>query len=229
MPIPRLRNPDDPGEHDALVFLLECGGAADPQGLAARLLRDHGGLFEAVRAASGEGFGDELRALAAVTAHAGVKYDDRISAGGRSFADTETAGRFFEAWFAGQDVEQLVMLCLDEDFRAVDCRILATGSETAVRFKIDALLEFVRLASAEYVVLAHNHPHSSALPSREDITTTALIAYALHACGAALLDHIIVYRDDYISLRESDILSQPDGRARSEFMVRHGRINYREK
>lgn len=226
MPTPKLVE-GDISELDALKFLLECAGEEHPQAVAQQMLRDYGGLFEAVRGAKGPGFSEELRVLAALTENEGVRRDEHLSTGGRRFADTETAGRFFEKWFEGQDTEQLVMLCLDENFRGVDCRVIADGGETAVRFDMNELLEYARLSGAEYIILAHNHPYSSALPSRDDLKTTGIVAWALYACGFELIDHIIVYRDDYVSMSESEILNRPGNRAlRAKFAVHHGKLYY---
>ena len=68
---------------------------------------------------------------------------------------------------------------------------------------IRQIMEHALRAKAVMVVLAHNHPSGVALPSREDETATELAREALDAMGVALVDHIIVADNDYVSLRES--------------------------
>lgn len=229
MPTPRL-NEGKLTELDALEFLFKCAGEEKARTSAEQLLRDYGGLFEAIHAAQGVGFSEEMRVLASLVAHAGIRRDEKISAGGRRFADSEAAGRFFRKWFEGMITEQLVVLFLDDDFRAVDCRILGKGSETSVVFDINELMDCAKVNDTQYVIMAHNHPRSSALPSEEDLRSTTVIAWALYACGVKLLDHIVVYDDDYISMSESKILKGPTpGTMRVKFSVHQGVLYYTDR
>ena len=57
--------------------------------------------------------------------------------------------------------------------------------------------------NAAAVILAHNHPGGVALPSPEDLSTTARIKAALEAADIRLLDHIIVADHDFVSLADS--------------------------
>jgi DNA repair protein RadC len=60
------------------------------------------------------------------------------------------------------------------------------------------------------VVLAHNHPSGVAMPSKEDVKTTKLLAATLAAVEVVLVDHVIVADDDYVSLAQSGILNPSD-------------------
>jgi DNA repair protein RadC len=55
---------------------------------------------------------------------------------------------------------------------------------------------------ASYVVVAHNHPSGDIEPSEEDINTTKRLIEAGKLLGINLVDHIIVSKNDYKSLRE---------------------------
>ena len=60
--------------------------------------------------------------------------------------------------------------------------------------------------SASSVVLAHNHTQGFAVPSKADVQTTVAVKKALALLSIELLDHIIVARDDYVSLAKSGAL-----------------------
>ena len=53
------------------------------------------------------------------------------------------------------------------------------------------------------ILLAHNHPHGTALPSTDDIKTTMTVANALESMGSMLVDHLIFADNDFISLSDS--------------------------
>lgn len=56
------------------------------------------------------------------------------------------------------------------------------------------------------VVVLHNHPSGDPVPSEEDIETTRELKKAGELLGIPLLDHIIVGKNRYISMRELEII-----------------------
>ena len=65
--------------------------------------------------------------------------------------------------------------------------------------------EYAIRYSASYAILAHNHPSGVALPSRDDLTTTAQVRDALALINVQLIDHLIIADNDYVSLAQSGI------------------------
>lgn len=53
-----------------------------------------------------------------------------------------------------------------------------------------------------HIVIAHNHPSGDPTPSDEDIATTRRLIEAGKIIGISVVDHLIVARDRYVSLRE---------------------------
>ncbi len=56
------------------------------------------------------------------------------------------------------------------------------------------------------VVLAHNHPSGNSEPSDEDIAVTQNLKEAGKILGIEVVDHIIVSKESYVSLKEKGIL-----------------------
>jgi DNA repair protein RadC len=56
--------------------------------------------------------------------------------------------------------------------------------------------------SAASIVVCHNHPSGNPTPSQEDIEVTKRLKEAGQIMGIELLDHIIIGRGSYISLKE---------------------------
>ena len=58
-------------------------------------------------------------------------------------------------------------------------------------------------ASAEEIIVAHNHPSGNLTPSRADIDATEKLREAANLLGVKFLDHIIIGSgDNYLSLEE---------------------------
>jgi DNA repair protein RadC len=54
-------------------------------------------------------------------------------------------------------------------------------------------------------VLAHNHPNGHAWPSDDDANLTRSMGRAAHRQGVALLDHVVLGRDQYYSFKEGQL------------------------
>ena len=61
------------------------------------------------------------------------------------------------------------------------------------------------MQNAGSVVLAHNHPSGDPTPSDQDIKTTRRLAKAGEILGIQILDHVIVGRDGFTSLKGEGI------------------------
>lgn len=56
------------------------------------------------------------------------------------------------------------------------------------------------------IIVAHNHPSGYAEPSKEDIDTTRRLAQAGKLLGISLIDHVIVCRDSFSSMKEKGFI-----------------------
>ena len=57
------------------------------------------------------------------------------------------------------------------------------------------------LASAASIVLVHNHPSGDPEPSEEDLSITRRLAQAGELLGIGVLDHVIIAKHGFVSLR----------------------------
>lgn len=57
------------------------------------------------------------------------------------------------------------------------------------------------LGNAAGIILTHNHPSGDATPSEEDIMSTRRLIEAGKILGCTLLDHVVMSREGYISIR----------------------------
>ena len=56
--------------------------------------------------------------------------------------------------------------------------------------------------SAVNLVIVHNHPSGTALPSAADIERTRVIRNALKACEMSLVDHVVIGTRNYYSFSD---------------------------
>lgn len=105
-----------------------------------------------------------------------------------------------------EEDEMLMLVCLDGKKRIGHMEVVSRGMVSGVNVDIRRVVELALKHKAVYVIIAHNHPHGPAMPSREDDSTTSLIYNALNTVGISFYDHIIIAGDDYVSYRRSGTL-----------------------
>jgi len=110
---------------------------------------------------------------------------------------------YMHPYFQGSKIEKVVLLCMDGKGQVLACREVTEGTVNATTVSIRKIVEIAIAEGATAVVLAHNHPSGLALPSPEDISTTMQVEQALETIEVALLDHLIMDGEEFISLAAS--------------------------
>ena len=121
--------------------------------------------------------------------------------------DTDAFRRYVQPLFIGAQTEQTVMVCLNSAGRVLGHEVLSVGSATAADVNIRQALRTAMHYDATTVVLAHNHSHGRAVPSREDATATMAIAKALSYGDVRVADHIIVAGEETTSMRDDPLFA----------------------
>ena len=85
-----------------------------------------------------------------------------------------------------------------------DAMIDYCRTEMALLDVEDVKMAMEKKASA--VILVHNHPSGDVKPSRADIDMTKQIKIALESIGIALVDHIIIGKNNYNSLKSLQVI-----------------------
>jgi len=122
--------------------------------------------------------------------------------------DIDNLGERVRHMFVGRDYEAVVLLLLDIKRKEVYCGVISKGSVSACEVYVRKIIELAVMYNAKFAVLSHNHPSGLALPSNDDIRTTARLYKALKLIDVALIDHIIVADDDYVSLKQSGLMDE---------------------
>lgn len=98
--------------------------------------------------------------------------------------------------------ECLVGIYLNSQNQILHQQIIFKGSVTHSIAEPREVLYYAIKHLATSVILVHNHPSGSVLPSEQDNQTTLHIKKACKMMGIVLLDHLIVSRSSYYSYRE---------------------------
>lgn len=198
-------------ESDLLAALIGPGATAGRT--ARRLLDRFGSLAWVVRADPAELIVAGLPP--AVAARIGVVLEVGRRAAGAPSADpwrittpADVGGRMVEA-MATLEREELHVLLLDTKNVVVAQRSVYRGNLAGSSVRVGEVFRDAVRRCAAAIVVAHNHPSGDPTPSGEDLRITAELADAGRLLDIELLDHVIVGRGRWVSLRALGALAQP--------------------
>ena len=103
--------------------------------------------------------------------------------------------------FGGLSWEVVIAIHLDAGKREILREKIADGSLDEASLRGRALFGRALQLGTANLVLVHNHPSGSAMPSATDIATTRRIADMAAALDIELVDHIIASRGEVYSMR----------------------------
>lgn len=96
--------------------------------------------------------------------------------------------------------ETVYALYFAADGEFIGKQVIFRGGISSAKFSLRAITEGIIRIGGKTVILAHNHPSGSLIPSSEDIISTKRIAAHLAANEIELLEHYIVGKDDVVGI-----------------------------
>jgi len=192
------------------LLLFYCIPRVDTNPIAHRLLDHFGSLNNVFNANTEElekveGIGKNTATFLSLITQVGRYYQVQQSQPGKILRTIEQCGNYLMPYFFGREQETVFMLCLDAKCKVICCKMVGEGSVNSANIPVRRVVEMALAANATTVVLAHNHPSGVAIPSADDIQTTQKIASALATVEIILADHIVVSKDDYVSITQSNL------------------------
>jgi DNA repair protein RadC len=98
--------------------------------------------------------------------------------------------------------EHLRLILLDTRNRVISTPTVYVGSLNTSVVRIGELFRAAIKDNAAAFIVAHNHPSGVPSPSPEDVTVTRQIVQSGKLLDIELLDHVIIGRQRYVSLKE---------------------------
>ena len=100
------------------------------------------------------------------------------------------------------DQEHLRAVLLDTKNRVQEIATIYVGSVNSAQVRIGEVFRDAVRRNSTAMIVAHNHPSGDPSPSPEDILVTRQIVEAGKLLDIDVLDHLIIGRGRYVSMRE---------------------------
>ena len=111
--------------------------------------------------------------------------------------------RYIVDRFMGLTDEHFAVVYLDPLGKMLDFTFISKGDSNNVTVSNRELVEGIIRTKATAVVVAHNHHNSLPLPSEQDVAATERIANVLSSIDVNFIDHLIISRNEYVSMAQS--------------------------
>ncbi|NKB68043.1 MAG: DNA repair protein RadC [Candidatus Latescibacteria bacterium] len=105
-----------------------------------------------------------------------------------------------------QRKEHFLCLYLNARHQLIHKEVISIGSLSASIVHPREVFQVAVQHSAASIILAHNHPSGDVSPSQDDIDMSRRLVQAGQIMGIDVLDHIIIGAQDYLSLKEGDLM-----------------------
>lgn len=115
-----------------------------------------------------------------------------------------------DVWESLRDIrdskkEHFVVFYLDTNHQEIMREVISVGILNANLVHPREVFEPAVRHVAAQIIIAHNHPSGSTQPSDEDVDVTKRLADAGRLLGIEVLDHVIVTRHNFFSLKENGL------------------------
>ena len=189
------------------LLLFYAAPRRDTNGMAHALLERFGSFFAVLEANEQEllavpGIGENAVTLLRLIPEGSRRYLLDKTPSNEPIDSAEAAGRYFIPRFMYETEETVYALLLDARKRPIRCAAISRGTVDAAEVNARRLAELALQYRASAVILAHNHPSGSPLPSRQDILVTQKLVHALAQIDIQLSDHIIIAGREYYSFAD---------------------------
>ncbi|MBR4892424.1 MAG: DNA repair protein RadC [Clostridia bacterium] len=199
-------------DHEVLELILFYAiPRKDTNELAHKLLNKFGNLSGVFEAPAKElitidGIGKGTAVYLNMFSQVKRKYEsDRIFK--KSYINsTNEAGEYCLNLFYARIYESFFVICLNSQNKVISCEKVSEGASDEIVVYPRHIARMAIRNNAVKVIIAHNHPGGTTIPSTEDISITREIKDSLNVVGVELFDHIIVSDNEYNSFAKLNLL-----------------------
>jgi len=204
-------NLDNFKEHEALEFLLYYGyPQQDTNEIAHRMIKEFGSFSKLLEAPPREiskrcNVTERVAILVSLVPHLSKLYLMGKYSSKDFMSNSKLVGDYCVALFTNIHYECFYIVCLDTQRRLIRAELVHEGDLDAAAIYPRIVLEAAIKNRAACVVLTHNHPGGTLLPSKSDMEVTKRLKMALATINVGLIDHIIVADGMYYSFIEKKV------------------------
>ena len=185
------------------MLLFYAVPRADTRPIAEALIQKFGSLNGVIRADL-----DELTSVPMLKDGARVLFSllgeifarTGVCIGDRDLLEGEKLKEYLTDLYRERTNETVYALYFDAEGEYIGKQVIFRGGISSAKFSLRAVTEGIIRIGGKAVVLAHNHPSGSIIPSFDDIISTKRIAAHLAANEIELLEHYIVGKDGVMGI-----------------------------
>lgn len=179
------------------LLLMQAIPRKDVKPLAKELLARFGNLSSVIQADSEQlkqikGIGDHTIAFLKMVLYTGQRITREKLNEAPVLADWESMLDYAQMMYAGETVEKLRILFLNQKLQLMHTEIHQVGTINHVPIYPREVLKRALNLNASAIILMHNHPSGDPVPSNDDIVATKEIEKLLRTIPIRLLDHLII-------------------------------------
>lgn len=123
---------------------------------------------------------------------------------------SDIAGEYAKFLLSGEKRECFYIICLDSQSRLINSALISKGTVNEAHVYTRNIVEAALKFNARSVILAHNHPGGSLVPTTSDVETTVRIIKMLNMIDIFVADHIIVAGNEYLSMSDKGLVKNID-------------------
>jgi len=117
----------------------------------------------------------------------------------------DDVARLLLAELAYADQEHVKVVLIDARSQVIAMPTVYKGMLNHVEIRIGELFKEAVRRNASAIIIAHNHPSGDPTPSPEDVSLTRRIVEAGKLLGIDVLDHLVLGRGAWVSLKEQGV------------------------
>ena len=121
---------------------------------------------------------------------------------------TLLARSFCQHIVENHNIEQFYCLYLDNNCKLISYSRLAYGLSSNANLRMKQITENAFKSNSKNIIICHNHPNGTILPSQEDYLFTERLCLNLMLNDITLLDHIIITQNGSSSMLELGTLPE---------------------
>lgn len=104
------------------------------------------------------------------------------------------------------ECEQVILLLLDTKCHKIRDFVISKGTVNAAMAEPREVFQKALKYGAVNIIVLHNHPSGDVTPSKADVVLTKRLAEVGKLVGIALVDHIIIGNNTYMSFQENGMM-----------------------
>ncbi len=101
-----------------------------------------------------------------------------------------------------KEEEQIAVIYLDKSKKVISKKIYTDNESTSVKIPKRKIVNDAINYNSKAIYLIHNHPSGNVMPSDDDLEATEELFNILYYVEVLLLDHIIIGKNNFYSIRE---------------------------